>query len=69
MKFINWTQAYCFVMILRIMISDITFIYSRREIDSGSESDISPNFKARQRKAKSVGTDQFETEWQSAMQK
>ncbi|XP_053405416.1 uncharacterized protein LOC123522987 isoform X4 [Mercenaria mercenaria] len=49
--------------------SDVSFTRRRRrEMDSGSESDISPNFTARQRKTKSVGADQFEKEWQSAMQ-
>ena len=40
----------------------------RREIDSGSESDVSPKYTARQRQAKS-GTNRFEREWQLAMQR
>ncbi|WAR00868.1 E41LA-like protein [Mya arenaria] len=40
----------------------------RRDHDSGSESDISPNVRDRYRKARSVGPDRFEREWNDAVQ-
>ena len=42
--------------------------YFRRELDSGSESDVSPKHTARQRQNKG-GPDRFERQWQIAMQR
>lgn len=49
--------------------SDVSSIRRRRrEHDSGSESDVSPSAMDRYRKAKSVGSERFETEWNTALQ-